>query len=282
MTTLGKILVFANLVFSLLTGALIIMVYTTRTNWAVGHAQMKKSFDVSQAQVRALAEEVKAVRAKGDAEISRLRGEVKDRDDKIAKAGKDVEAKTAAANGETAKLKELQAANDAANRELQQRRDEVKLKDAAVASLQEKMNAIEVRNKEILDKFIRTDIAARSLQDRLKRMMEQNDTLAREVDRMRTGSAITQETKPPEDVKGVVLDTDPKNNLYTLSIGSDAGLAKGMTLEVYTLAPEPRYKGKVKVLDVNPHQAVARPVSVSRTSTIQKGDTVASNIMERP
>ena len=61
-----------------------------------------------------------------------------------------------------------------------------------------------------------------------------------------------------------------------------AGLANGMTLEVYTLSPEPRYKGKVRILNVNAHQAVARPVSLSRTSTIQRGDTVASNIMERP
>src|SRR5205823_617752 len=126
-----------------------------------------------------------------------------------------------------------------ATKELGQRREEVKLKDAAIASLQDKMNAVELKNKEVLDKFIRTDIAARSLQDRLKRLMEQNDNLAKEVDRMRSGTAITVETRPPEDVKGVVLDTDPKNNLYTISIGSDANIAKGHTLEVYTLSPEP-------------------------------------------
>src|SRR5262249_36017384 len=33
MNVLGKILVFVNLVFSLLTAGLIVMVYTTRTNW---------------------------------------------------------------------------------------------------------------------------------------------------------------------------------------------------------------------------------------------------------
>ena len=33
MTVLGKILVFVNLVFSLVTAGLIVMVFTTRTNW---------------------------------------------------------------------------------------------------------------------------------------------------------------------------------------------------------------------------------------------------------
>jgi vacuolar-type H+-ATPase subunit I/STV1 len=237
---------------------------------------------VSQANVSALVEDVKQTRANGDREIARLKGDVTKFEEAEKKAKADTAAKVAALTVEIAKSKEVNASVDAATRELIQRRDEVKLKDAAIASLQEKMNAIEVKNKEILDKFIRTDIAARSLQDRLKRMMDQNDTLAKEVERMRTGASITAETKPPEDVKGVVLDADPKSSMVTLSIGSDAGLAKGMTLEVYTLSPEPRYKGKVKVLEVNAHQAVARPVSMSRTATIQKGDTVASNIMERP
>src|SRR5262249_5409530 len=42
MTTMGKILVFINLLFSLLTGALIIMVFITRTNWAAGYTQVDR------------------------------------------------------------------------------------------------------------------------------------------------------------------------------------------------------------------------------------------------
>ena len=53
---------------------------------------------------------------------------------------------------------------------------------------------------------------------------------------------------------------------------------------------EERHKKRVALInaieegpiEVGPHQAVARPMAGSRTTAIQKGDTVASNIMERP
>ena len=37
MNTLGKILVFVNLIFSVVTGALIVMVFITRTQWEKGY-----------------------------------------------------------------------------------------------------------------------------------------------------------------------------------------------------------------------------------------------------
>jgi hypothetical protein len=84
---------------------------------------------------------------------------------------------------------------------------------------------------------------------------------------------------PPEDVKGRVLDTDPKTGLVTISIGSDAGIAKGQTLEVYRIRPEPKYLGSIRILDAHHHEAVGRPISPQRNGAIQKGDEVASTIL---
>ena len=62
----------------------------------------------------------------------------------------------------------------------------------------------------------------------------------------------------------------------TLSVGSDDGLLKGHTLEVFRLNPA-RYLGTVRVIQVAPHQAVAQPVS-RPLGPIQQGDKVASKI----
>src|SRR5205085_2667341 len=53
MTVVGKILVFVNLIFSLLTAGLIIMVYTTRTNWHDANTKLQSAMQVTQAQATA-------------------------------------------------------------------------------------------------------------------------------------------------------------------------------------------------------------------------------------
>ena len=42
MTVLGKTLVVVNLVFSVVVGALIVMVYATRTNWQIEYNKLKQ------------------------------------------------------------------------------------------------------------------------------------------------------------------------------------------------------------------------------------------------
>jgi cell shape-determining protein MreC len=59
MTILGKILVFVNLVFSLVTGALAIIVYVTQNNWADGFDKLKNNYQVSEANSRMLKEALK-------------------------------------------------------------------------------------------------------------------------------------------------------------------------------------------------------------------------------
>src|SRR5439155_11186303 len=61
MTAFGKILVFLNLIFALLTGALIGMVYVTRTNWRVNFEQVQAA---RQADVVSKDVEIQTERAK--------------------------------------------------------------------------------------------------------------------------------------------------------------------------------------------------------------------------
>jgi hypothetical protein len=282
MTTLGKILVIVNLVFSLVTVFLIAMAYQARTNWNLGFEKLKKNYLVSEVNVKATMEELKLAKKAGDDEAARLQKEITKLNTTIADLTKANDNAEVARRAELEKAKAQQSNTDAATAELQQRRDEVKQLQQHVAQRDQKLLDLEVQRKDILDRYIRADIAARSSHQRNKELMEQIERLAQEVDRLKLGSAVagTVERRPPEDAKGLVKEIDAKSGLVTISIGSDAGLAKGHVLECYRLKPEARYLGKLRILEVDHHEAVGRLVSGQRLHPLQSGDTVATNILD--
>jgi hypothetical protein len=90
-----------------------------------------------------------------------------------------------------------------------------------------------------------------------------------------------EKNPPPENVEGLVGSVDA-SGLMTLTIGSDAGLTKGHTLELFRLNPsEPsqsKYLGTVRILEAEAHQSVAQPVG-RLSSPPQRGDRVASRLL---
>jgi hypothetical protein len=83
---------------------------------------------------------------------------------------------------------------------------------------------------------------------------------------------------PPAGVEGEVKKVE--GGLVQISVGSDAGLAKGHTLEVFRLRPAPKYLGQVRIVEVKPTEAVGKVVG-RPLGEIQKGDRVASRIKGR-
>ena len=60
----------------------------------------------------------------------------------------------------------------------------------------------------------------------------------------------------PNCAEGVVQEVSPKG-FVRISIGSDDGIQRGHTLEVYRLAP-PTYLGRLLIVDVTPHNSVGK------------------------
>jgi hypothetical protein len=89
--------------------------------------------------------------------------------------------------------------------------------------------------------------------------------------------ALAGANPPADSVEGLVTKVDAKSGLLTLSVGSDDGLEKGHTLEVFRLEPA-KYLGRVRVLQTTPHEATAQPVS-KLLAPIQLGDRVCSRIL---
>jgi hypothetical protein len=70
---------------------------------------------------------------------------------------------------------------------------------------------------------------------------------------------------------------DPNSGLVILSIGSDAGLKKGHTLEVFRLGKQPKYLGWITIVEAAATAAVGIPTS-RLTTPIEPGDRVANRI----
>jgi len=87
---------------------------------------------------------------------------------------------------------------------------------------------------------------------------------------------------PAAPVKGRVLKVDPNDgSLVEISIGTDSGVEKSQTLELYRLQPQPKYLGRVRILDANPTRSVGRviiPAGVDKRPEIQVGDEVSSHL----
>jgi hypothetical protein len=82
---------------------------------------------------------------------------------------------------------------------------------------------------------------------------------------------------PAKDVEGEVKAIDAKTGYVTISLGTDAGVAKGNTLEVFRLKPQPSYLGTLQIVEARATDAVGKLLGKQRS--LQVGDRVASRVV---
>jgi hypothetical protein len=285
MTFVGKILVFFVLLLSLVLGGLIVADYTTRTHWAAGVKDRDDKIQVLTASLRAYQAEAENTATAANARIAELNGQLKKVRDDLA----DEKKVTAGLYDELAQAKNLTARSDAvqgsATVEIQKSRADL---DQMRATLQAEIN----RNNELVkaanqsrDEKVAAQIALEAVKGTNVRLEAQLRQMAEDVAKLKAGptggSALAQNAKnpPPENVEGLIERVD-RGGLMQLSIGSDAGLAKGQTLDAFRLGPaasQSRYLGSVRIVEVTPNSAVAEPVR-RMSDTPKPGDRVASTL----
>src|SRR5438105_2204524 len=102
MTVLGKILVMVNLVFSLVVGALIIIVYVARTNLADAYDKTNKAYQQAVAKANTSDDAAEKAKAKAKTEIAKIQARLDEKDKALATAL--VSLKNAEAAREAAKV----------------------------------------------------------------------------------------------------------------------------------------------------------------------------------
>jgi hypothetical protein len=280
---MGKILAGLNLVFSLITGWLIIMVFVTRTNWSEGYERMKRDVETASQTLETTKRQYDERIAEKTKEVDRATTDLKKiRDDLVtAEALKDE------AQKKLRDFAQLKDQGDVIIAKLTSEREvlltEIKGLDSRLKERQDKVLELEQKTREYQAKAIKFEIDYMSAQDRNEKLVNRLTELTKEMEHLRgeraEQAATLQRNPPPEDVKGKVMATDQQSGYVTINLGSDNGLTKGNTLEVFRRQPRPQYVGVLRILEVRPHEAVGR--LVQRTANVQAGDEVASEILGR-
>jgi len=287
MTPVGKILVFVNLIFSLFVGAMGLMVFTADTNKNYEINKVQRERDVLKASNTTYQEESKALTessasgikenevalSKAKVDLEDVKRRMDDSEKKYNEASKKLNEKDIVLQTSVAELNRRQELNNQMREIL---KAEVKRNSDITKELEQ------TRSKEISE-----SISAQTYRATNERLEVQLRDMAKDFERVKSGgtSALAQVNKasknpPPDNIEGMVKDA-AASGLIKISIGSDAGLAKGHTLEMFRLsavASQSKYLGTVRILEVTPNEAVAQPVRPLADKPIV-GDRVASRIL---
>ncbi|HLJ94218.1 MAG TPA: hypothetical protein VKU02_13605 [Gemmataceae bacterium] len=288
MTIMGKILAILNLLLSLAVGAFIIMTYVARTNWHAAYVNMENQVKVSKADALAfktemehargdkaqLEEQLAKQKAAADKEKQDLNAQIAGLSDKLKRASEEIGKHVASQNN--------------AGDELQRRAKEVDYLKSLVALRDTDLAKQKKQNIDMQQSMVEATINANQERARNERLLQENERLAKDIRQMQQMASTTslrsnasKKNPPPDDIEGKVKATDPSNGNVTVSVGSDNGLHRGNTLEVYRLQPEPTYLGTIQIVQVTPNEAVGRPLEPRGRNVIHVGDQVSSNIIRK-
>jgi hypothetical protein len=287
MTTVGKILVFLNLIFSLVVGAFLAFAYASGTHWVEANKKLQDQNTVLAADAKTYQTELQKAKqdaadqvAKKDAELTNYRQDLDHANQVIRQLREDM-AKL------NTKSQQENALSTIYTSEVGKRQEDVSQLRDTLRKERDTNNALAKQNAELRDQATVAQIERRTVQDQNQRLEKQLQQMAKDMARMRANGGATATARaggknpPPDNVEGLVKNTD-SGGLMTLTIGSDAGLAKGHTLELFRLNPavpsQSKYLGTVRIVEAEAHQSVAQPIG-RLSSPPQRGDRVASRIL---
>ena len=289
MTAVGKILVFVNLVFSLIVAALVVTIYMSQTRWA---AELKKSEANNQvlvASLQASQEENQRVATAAAAQVAEAQTRAKkaeDERDHQAGLAKEKDAQLALLRNKNTQNDSLTTASQV--EATRHQADTEKLRETLKKETDENARLVNENNK-VLQRAVAAEIQARAVAERADRMEKEMQRLAQDNARLKAnggGSAVARggvnaKNPPPENVEGLVKAYDPASGLMTITIGTDAGVGKGNTMEVFRIAAVPsqsKYLGTIRIIEAGHNYAVGQPMG-RMLAAPQVGDRVASRIL---
>ncbi len=302
MNTIGKILVVLNFVFAVVVGGFLVVDFATRSNWKAEYDNLKRQTEVINADRQTYADMGKDREGKYkemQLEVEKLKGDLADQEatQKVKLQELEVQLKEAQDKAKDADLNLTKALSDVERLKTSEAdlKSLVQQREKAILSLQDDV-------KKFRTEALANEQLANSLKDRNQQLLEQNQNLGKQLrDALlaSTGNApgapapapgapgnfntppvnkVDQPNPPTTQVKARVEKVDSAGWVQ-ISAGSDQGIAKNNTMEVFRRTPEAKYLGMVRIVDVYPHRAVGRLIVPPGTTTrpqIREGDDVWS------
>ena len=279
MSLVGRILIFLILLMSLVFMTVTMMVYSTHKNWKDlvenPSTGLKSKLDTARAQVAELEKQreealnqlalERAARAESLAVL-----EVRSRElsEQLVKAEQE--------------RQQLRIENASKIKLLETNQNEMKrLKDEVDAMRGEIRTARLDRDSQLTEARALADKLNQSEGD-LRRLKERNNQLIGELSSAkllldRNGMTVdTPVDGLPPKVDGVVTSVR-NSNLVEVSMGSDEGIQRGHTLDIYRATGA--YLGRLEVIETSSDRSVGRIVPEYLQGVIRKGDRVASRLL---
>jgi hypothetical protein len=281
MNIVGKILVILNLVFAVAVGGFLVVDFATRTNWRKEYEAAKKELDIARRNSETMAETTnkdlilaRKYQAELNAERQKLVELQKERDamesvykTEVAEHQRQATAANLTAQGLLAEANRLKE-------EVKAQLDIIKQRDDVIVKQQS--DVVKFRNAAVAE-----ENARKALEDRLQQMLARVTELTGALQKATTGATDTtakgKANPPGVYLEGKIEHVHPQDpTLVQVSVGSDKGLGRNQTLEVYRMDP-PAYLGLVRITDVHPHHAFGRLERTTR-GPVRVGDIVASTL----
>lgn len=293
MTVFGKILVFLNLVFSVITGALIVFVFTTRANWVAAYNDAKVKAEAAEAAYKTEklshendVKQCEATEASLTAERDALRGDLAREQARAQQLERSAQTQTALTNTSATELQKNQA-------ELNQIKSEREALVAEKESLRTRIVAMQQEIDRWRGTAVNADLEAKNMRQRVTNLLRQVEELTarnRELESATpgaagpatagAGSALDEPARSaPPGVRGKITAVGADGTNAQVNIGSDSGLSPGNLLVVFRGA---EYLGDLKITAADPKAAVGRFVPARPKLKVQAGDSVITSFAGSP
>lgn len=291
MTAFGKLLVFLNLVFSVVTGALIVTVFVTRANWKSAYEDAAKKATAAEAAYKAEKSAHENDLRQKDSGSASLQQELATSKANLVAANDEIERNRKLAEDQT---KIAQAARDQQTK-LEEEMKQIKLERTTLATEQNELRTKLVNlQKDLQDQrevAVLADLEAKNLKQRNTRLLGSVEELTVKIQQLEqsglaglgagssggdAGSILNPPPKPaPPGVQGKVTGVGERGtSLAQISIGSDSGISPGNVLTVFK---GNEYKGDLKITAVNPKTAVGSFQPAKKNMTISVDDSVITS-----
>jgi hypothetical protein len=286
MNTIGKTLVILNFVFAVIVGGLLVFDVALRNQWKERYEALqrealvlKSAREQDQRAMQNLTADLRSARLENEG----IKQAMKDRDviygtneDTVREEKRELEAKL---KNIDITLQETQKAKLRLTQEIALLTKTVKDREGLIVALEldVKKYRIEAQNFEN---------TARARQSQNENLLQQVRDLTYRITSMETGLAPgavvidpSRPNPPPVTINGIVEFVD--GDLVQVSLGTDHGLDKHNTLDIYRLKPEPKYLGMVRITDAKHKSSVGRLIQTGNVSfrpVLQQGDLVTSKL----
>ncbi|HEV8067380.1 MAG TPA: hypothetical protein VGP76_06570 [Planctomycetaceae bacterium] len=285
MSTVGKVLVVAQIAFSILLMAFAAGVGSVQTNWKKKAETAEKSLATTTKQLT----DAKSLSQKDKDKAVATEKSLKDAADRAQGTADATKAQVTRLQRDLTQtrteLENIRAEAKIAGEESRARRDE------AVSMRQINAELHKTRDEQITlahqyaDKIVNLEQQSKAMTEKHNKLLNDFAILQKFI-RIKGFDSDPREVaglaEPAPIINGLVLSTKKGgrngSDLIEISLGSDAGLAKGHELFVYRPDGKGKYLGKIRLDYVDYRTAVGVVVQSTKNGQIQVGDNVTTKL----